>query len=172
MRAFLIAALALTAPAAHAEPTKWGSVYTSVAPADCIEISKTPENGEGDFYEAECTSYGGYRLRISGGDLRYQPVLSYGGQEIQFALAETFHDMGAPKVEWLYSASRAEDGTGILEWRALIFRQSVADPDGGQKDRSLLYVVRLNGPQTCLIGSAATNEAARDLAQDPQTPCR
>jgi hypothetical protein len=140
-------------------------VYTSVA------ANESNDKAEIDFSEAECASYGGYRLRIGGGDLRYHPDLQFGDAPIELSLPGSFHDMGGEKVEWLYSATRAEDGSGALTWRALIFRLNVDDAETG-KSRSVLYVVRLNGAQTCLIGSAATNEAARDLARDPQAPCR
>jgi hypothetical protein len=171
MRAFILAALLMGGAAAEAASAKWGSVYTGVAPKDCIEIAKTAENAEGDFYEAECTSYGGYRLRIAGSDLRFQPNLQFGGEPISLGLPGSFHDMGSDYAEWLYSASREADGSGALEWRALIFRLKVSNPEGG-KDRSVLYVVRLNGPRSCLLGEASSNDEARALGQDPNASCR
>jgi hypothetical protein len=171
MRAFIAAALLTAGAAAEAAPAKWASVYTGVAPKDCIEIAKTAENTEGDFYEAECPSYGGYRLRLSGGDLRYHPELQFGGEPIQLSMPGSFHDMASENVEWIYSAAREKDGSGELEWRALIFRLKVSNPEGGQ-DRSVLYVVRLNGAKSCLLGMASTNEEARSLAQDQNAACQ
>ncbi|MFZ1107251.1 MAG: hypothetical protein WAN43_02735 [Rhodomicrobium sp.] len=171
MRAFILAALLMSGAAAEGAPAKWGSVYTGVAPKDCIEIAKTGENTEGDFYEAECASYGGYRLRIGGSDLRYHPNLQFGGEPIQMSLPGSFHDMGSDYAEWLYSASREADGGGALEWRALIFRLKVSNPEGGT-DRSVLYVVRLNGPRSCLLGEASSNDEARALGQNLDAPCQ
>jgi hypothetical protein len=171
MKALLIAALLMGGAAAEAAPAKWGSVYTSVAPKDCIEIAKTPENAEGDIYEAECASYGGYRLRIGGGDLRYHPTLQFGGAPIHLGLSGSFHDMGSENVEWHYSATREPDGGGALEWRGFIFRLKVSNPEGG-KDKSVLYVVRLDGARSCLLGTAATNDEARALAQNLDASCQ
>jgi hypothetical protein len=171
MKAFLFGALLLAGAPVHAEPLTWGSVFTSVAAKECVEISKSNSNAEIDMSEAECVSYGGYRLRIGGGDLRYHPDLQFGGAPIELSLPGSFHDMGGEKVEWLYSATRAGDGSGALDWRALIFRLNVDDTDTG-KSRSVLYVVRLNGAQSCLIGSASSNDAARALAHNLNAPCQ
>jgi hypothetical protein len=171
MRAFILAALLMGGTGAWAAPAKWGIAYSDVAPRDCIEIAKTAENAEGDFYEAECASYGGYRLRIVGGDLRVHPDLQFGGEPIRLNLPGSFHDMGSGKVEWLYSATREADGSGSLEWRGLIFRLKVSNPEGGS-DRSVLYVVRLNGARSCVLGTASENDEARALAQNPDAPCQ
>jgi hypothetical protein len=171
MKAFLFGALLLAGAPVHAEPLTWGSVYTSVAAKDCVEISKSNDRAEIDFSEAECPSYGGYRLHIGGGDLRYHPDLQFGGAAIELALPGNFHDMGGEKVEWLYTATRAYDGSGTLDWRALIFRLNVDDAETGKR-RSLLYVVRLNGAKSCVIGSASSNDAARTLAHNLNAPCQ
>jgi hypothetical protein len=152
--------LLLAGAPVHAEPLTWGSVYTSVAATECVEISKSNDSAEI-----------GYRLRIGGGDLRYHPDLQFGGTPIELSVPGSFHDMGGERVEWLYISTRSGDGSGSLDWRAPIFRLNVDDTGTG-KSRSVLYVVRLNGAQSCLIGSASTNDAARTLAHNLNAPCQ
>lgn len=138
-----------------------GSVYTNVK-ADCLDVSVPTDKAEIDFYDASCKSYGGFDLRISGGDIRYSPRLSFGATEINLINPYSFHDLGSDKIEWVYSLTRDEQGAGTLVWKGLIYRLNVQNNET-MKDESLLYVVRLDGENSCSIGTAKTNEEARNL---------
>jgi hypothetical protein len=66
-------------------------------------------------------------------------------------------------------------GASVVEWRrnaagepsALIFRVVAQDRKDAGRSVSRLLVVRLDPPGPCLLGRAATNEAARALADGP-----
>ncbi len=139
-----------------------GSVYTNIK-EDCLDVSVPTELAPIDFYDAACKSFGGYNLTISGGDIRYSPRLSFGAKEIALINPYSFHDLGSDKIEWVYNLSRDSEGSGTLVWKALIYRLNVQNNEA-MKDESILYVVRLDGENTCSLGTAKTNEEARDLA--------
>ncbi|WP_413287717.1 hypothetical protein [Bdellovibrio sp. HCB337] len=146
------------------------SVYTDLS-KDCIEISSATDKAPIDFYEADCKSFGGYRLKIEGGDLRYHPSLSFGNKEIEIAIPMSFHDTGSTKIEWVYQLEQNEEGLGKLVWKGLIFRLNHATPDG-ESDISNLYAVRLDGDKSCLIGTTQDNIKARDLVYNSKPGCK
>lgn len=150
--------------------TETRSIYTDLK-NDCIVVSLPTELAPIDFYESECKAFGGFALKESGGDLRYGPELSYGGQEIDLQRPPAFHGMGSQKIEWVYDLTRDEEGLGKLNFKALIYRLSVANPDGLSADTSVLYVVKLDGKKSCVIGTAKTNEEARKLANNKSAKC-
>ncbi|MFS4457567.1 hypothetical protein [Bdellovibrio sp. HCB2-146] len=142
---------------------------------DCVVVSSATENAPIDFFESECRSFGGYQLSIKGSDLRYSPRLSYLGREIELLRPMSFHDMNDSQIEWIYSLEVDEEGSGQIEWRGLIYQLSVADNDEEDEnsigDRPVYYAVRLQGEQTCVIGTVVSAEEARVLIADPATPC-
>lgn len=160
----------LVSLSAHAK-TQTGSVYTDIK-ADCITVSNATEKAPIDFFTSECKAFAGFTLKISGGDLRYGPELKFEGAEIDLQRPGRFHDMASQKVEWVYDLTQDEEGSGSLAFKALIYRLSVSDATGdASRDQALLYVVRLNGKKSCVIGTAQTNEAARKLADSKSAAC-
>jgi hypothetical protein len=165
--AFLSSLVCLLSVSAFAE-TK--SVYTDMK-TDCIVVSSATDKAPIDFFESECKSYGGYSLKENGGDLRYGPELSFNGTQIDLQRPGHFHNLGSEKIEWVYDLARDEEGSGKLNFKALIYRLSVANEDPDLKDSSVLYVVRLDKQKSCIIGTAKTNEAARELANNKTAKC-
>lgn len=164
----LVCLLSVSALAGTKTETK--SVYTDMK-KDCIVVSSATDKAPIDFYDSECKAYAGFVLKESGGDLRYGPELSFNGKQIDLQRPGHFHNLGSEKIEWVYDISRDEEGSGELKFKALIYRLSVANEDPDKKDSSVLYVVRLDGEKSCVIGTAKTNEAARDLANDKSAKC-
>lgn len=170
MKFTLIALLTLIS--ANTNASEWKSIYTDLS-KDCVEISVATEQAPIDFYEAECKAFGGFQLKIAGSDIRYSPRLSFGETEVELNRPMSFHDMGSDKIEWMYEISRDEEGSGNMEWKGLIYRLSVADPEFPERgDASILYVTRLNGAKSCHLGKVRTNEAARKLVMDPKAACK
>ncbi|MFM6929065.1 MAG: hypothetical protein ACKOX6_11415 [Bdellovibrio sp.] len=167
--AFLLTLSAISLNAL-AQNKQTASNYTDMK-ADCIVVSQSTDESPIDFYSSECKSFGGYTLKESGGDLRYGPELSYKDTEIDMQRPGTFHNLGSQKIEWVYDITRGEEGDGEINFKALIYRLSVADINPTKKDKSTLYVVRLNKEKSCLIGTASSNEAARKLANDSSAKC-
>lgn len=147
-----------------------GSVYTDLD-KDCVVVSAATDQSPIDFYTAECKAFGGYRLTIEGGDLRYHPTLSFGDKQIDIPTPMGFHDVASKKIEWVYNRNVNKDGVGTLEWKALIYRLSQATEDG-EKDTQMLYVVRLDGAQTCLVGTTQSNTKAREMAANSKPGCK
>lgn len=167
--AVLLAASFVSAYAFAGQKT-WESVYIDIND-NCATIALANEKAEIDFAKRECASFGGYRMFILGADLRYSPSLEYKGKPV-FDLSEfRFHDMGANKVEWVYLRDSEADGNGQIAWKGFIFRLSVAS-DSGEKDDSILYVLRLDGAKTCLLGKVKTNEEAHKLVQNLNARCQ
>lgn len=163
--------ISLASVAAFADSkTETKSVYTDLK-TDCIVTSSATDLAPIDFFESECKAFGGFVLKENGGDLRYGPELSFSGKEIDLQRPGRFHNMGSQKIEWVYDVTRDEEGSGELKFKALIFRLSVADEDPDKKDKSVLYVVRLNSEKSCVIGTVSTNEQARALANDAAAKC-
>lgn len=176
MKSLLISLLLLIGTYAQA---KIGSVYTSVEPQDCVTIngSELLAEPEIDFYEGECAAFGGYRVYISGGDIRYSLDLSYQGQSIDTIKLASFHDMGSAKIEWRYE--RKGDGfDNTLEYTALIYRLNYTTytENGEPTDKDMLVVVRLDQQNSCVIGTieqqANMNEKARQLADNKSASCQ
>lgn len=152
--------------------TEWNSIYTDLK-TDCVEISSATEEAPIDFYEAECKSFGGFQLKIQGSDLRYSPNLNFGDKEIELNRPMSFHDLGSDKIEWMFQKTVDNEGVGKIEWRGLIYRLSVADPEFPERgDASILYVTRLDGVKSCHLGKVRTNEEARKLVMDPKAQCK
>jgi hypothetical protein len=164
-----LAALA-SAPALAASKTEWKSVYTNTK-TDCVVVAASNDRAEIDFSDSECKAFGGYVLRIDGGDLRYGPSLSYNGQALEIGRPGAFHDPAGDKVEWIYRKTTEADGNGNVEWKGFVYRLSVSDPDG-QSSHQELIAVRLDGEKTCSLGTVKNNEAARKLVQDSRAACK
>ncbi|MCO5144304.1 MAG: hypothetical protein M9962_14545 [Oligoflexia bacterium] len=149
--------------------TTWNSVYTDIE-KDCITISESNDQADIDFYEAECKSFGGYQLKISGGDLRYAPTLTYKGKDLSMGRPWAFHDLGSTKVEWMYTLKKEADGSGSLDWKGFIYRLYV-DKGESTGDLGILFAVRLDGTKSCFLGNPKTNEAARELIKNKSAKC-
>lgn len=170
MKNLILGALGVVLPTVVFAQTKTSSVYTDLK-KDCIVVSDATDAAPIDFYTSECKAFGGFTLKESGGDLRYGPELSFEGQEINLQRPPNFHQMGSQKIEWVYDLIRGEEGDGTLKFKALIYRLSIADVEPDRPDQSVLYVIRLNGKKSCLIGTSKTNEGARQLANNKSAPC-
>jgi hypothetical protein len=168
MKTILLAALLLS-PSAFAAQVEWKSVYTDLK-KDCVVVSSANDQAEIDFFEAECKSFGGYRLMHSGGDIRYAPVLSFNGVELEIGRPFSFHDTASDKVEWIYRHTTESDGGGQIEWKGFVYRLSVASAEG-ISDQNVLFAVRLDGENSCLLGKPKTNAEARALVQNLNAPC-
>jgi hypothetical protein len=155
---------------AQAAPATWGSTYTDLK-ADCVIVSQATDKAPIDFFSSECKSFGGYRLQETGSDLRYGPALSLNGNDLEIGRPGSFHEMDSTKVEWMYTVSRDEEGSGEIEWKGFIYRLSV-DNSEGTGSSSNLFVVRLDGEKTCFLGNAKTNEAARALVKNAKATCQ
>lgn len=165
----LALALFASAPSAFAGKSEWKSVYTDLK-NDCVVFSSSNDKAEIDFYASDCKAFGGYRLQVSGGDIRYAPVLSFNGADIDMGRPGAFHDLGSEKVEWLAQITSEADGDGQIAWKGFIYRLNVSQPDGMKSD-SILYAVRLDGEKSCLLGNPKSNEAARALVKNLSAPC-
>lgn len=165
----ILATILSSVPAFAADTVKWGSVYTNLK-KECVEFASATEKAPIDFYSADCKSFGGYRLQWSGGDIRYAPTLSFNGQDLDMGRPGAFHDLGSDNVEWMYKTIRNEEGIGEIEWKGFVYRLSVANENGdGNKD--ILYAVRLDGANSCFLGSPKNNEEARALVKNAAAPC-
>jgi hypothetical protein len=165
----ILAALATSASAFAADTVKWGSVYTNLK-KECVVFAEATEKAPIDFYSADCKSFGGYRLQWSGGDIRYAPVLSFNGEDLDMGRPGAFHDLGSDNVEWMYKTVQNEEGIGEIEWKGFIYRLSVAN-ENGDGSTKILYAVRLDGAKSCFLGSPKTNEEARALVKNASAPC-
>jgi len=169
----MILFLMLSAPTAFAASA---SRYTSVAPKDCrtIESSELVKNPEIDYYTGHCPGFDGYTVVISGGDLRYSLGLIYRGRNLNFTRIGSFHEMGSTKIEW---RGPVDSNGGVRRFNSLIYRLSIQafDDQPGPRNFTRLFVVRLNGTRSCLIGtvepSATMNAEARAIADDLSRPC-
>ena len=170
MKLFLIA-IATLAPVLSQAATKaeWKSVYTDTA-KDCVVVSASTERAPIDFSSSECKSFGGYRLLLDGGDLRYGPSLSFGGESLEIGRPGAFHDPSGTKWEWMYRHEIDEEGSGTVEWKGFIYRLSVSNEEGTGSTNQL-HVVRLDGAKTCHLGVAKTNEQARAMVKDASARC-
>ncbi len=167
----IISMTALKAFAGESQQVTIGSVFTNLT-TECVEVSAANQQSPIDFYNAECKGFGGYQLNISGGDLRYHPELTYGGQQIALKNPYSFHDVASTEVEWMYRKTNSlEDGSGSLQWIGFIYRLAEATEDG-MSDVEVVYAVRLDGADTCSIGTAATEEQARALVLSSKAHCK
>lgn len=165
----LLASIFFTTLAIAAPKVENKSVYTDIT-KECVTIQASNDKSDIDFLETECKSFGGFTLKISGGDLRYGPELSFAGKEIELERPMGFHDTGSTKIEWMYQLTSDEDGTGSIKWTGLIYRLVVSDENG--TDSSVLYSVRLDGEKSCLIGKSKDNAVARQLVLGSKADCK
>lgn len=151
--------------------TSQKSLYTDLT-KDCVAVSSATDQAPIDFYEAECKAFGGYRLTITGGDLRYHPELYFGDTKIEIETPMSFHDTASTNIEWAYTHTIDNEGSGTLVWKALIYRLNSVDSEDPNKNSETLYVVRLKGKMSCLLGQVKTNAEARALAYDAKAICK
>jgi hypothetical protein len=166
MKTLILTILLSLTPNAFAETN---SVYTDLK-ADCIVVSQATDEAPIDFFTSECKAYGGYTLKESGGDLRYGPELIFNGKEINLQRPLSFHQLASRKIEWAYDLTRDNEGSGTINFKALIYRIS-EDTDHKGKSATFLHVIRLKGEDSCLIGKVKTNQQARDLANNTDAEC-
>lgn len=168
MKAFILFAIVAISAVAQA---KSESVYTSIDVDDCKVISAAwlEKEPEIDHYTGHCAGKDGYTVVISGGDERYDLSLIYQGAEVNLTNIDGFHDLAGLKVEW---HSEISQGTKS-PFHSLIYRMSESDDNGDATET--LYVVRLKGAQSCVVGkvaqSANMNKKARAIADDLSLPC-
>ncbi len=149
------------------------SLYTSLREADCTTLrgEAAAPYAKRDLGVQRCPAPAGWRVFLVSSD------------------ANTWIDLTGPGVAWsaerpiVYDAPIGNfPSVGVpatLEWRrdgrgrliALIFRVTAQDREKLQARRSMLYVVRLQAANACVIGRLATNLAARRLADSSQQ-CR
>lgn len=152
------------------------SVYTSVAYADCkvIKDSNLEPEPEIDYYTGHCAGKAGYTVVVSGGDIRYSISLIYQNNEINLTNIGAFHDVGSSKVEWRGPVGK---NGKIKSYNSLIYRLNIThyNEDDTMTNDDEMFVVRLNGAKSCLIGrvplSQNMNEQARAIADDLSKPC-
>lgn len=175
MNAWMVVKLLLVGLLSVSAGAESRSIYTSVESKDCLVIDSSQwyKEPEIDFYRAECPSYGGYRVEVSGGDVRYNVKLRYGDTLFRLMALSTFHDLGSKKVEWRYVIEALQDAQKQVRFTALIYRLSFQAQD--DTDREALVVVRLNQEKTCVIGvveqTKDMNGLARSIADDPTRAC-
>ena len=171
----LILLTSLLLPLSSFAESKSSSIYTSVAVKDCktIESSENEAEPEIDYYTGHCEGKNGYTVQISGGDIRYSLSLIYGGEQVEFTRIGAFHDMGSDKVEWRGKVNK--DGS-VTKFHSLIYRLNIHGyGENYDESRDSLFVVRLNGKKSCLIGqveqSKNMNAEARKIADDMSKKC-
>ena len=147
------------------------SLYTDLT-KDCVTVSTATQEAPIDFYEAECKAFGGYRLTITGGDLRYHPELYFGDKKIEIETPMSFHDTASTKIEWVFNHSIDKEGAGKLEWKGLIYRLNYTDSEDPNKNTDMLFVVRLDGAKSCLIGTTQSNVKAREMVSSSKPDCK
>ncbi|MEZ4815275.1 MAG: hypothetical protein R3A80_08745 [Bdellovibrionota bacterium] len=144
-------------------------VYTSIKQSNCVVASSSElvEDAEIDFLKMSCPALGGYEVEISGGDIRYDLKLHYQGENIALPYVGAFHDMGSEVIEWRYSRVDTNEVFGkSIKYQALIYRinSDWTQEDGTLKNVSTLYVVRLDGKNSCAVAALSTlNNPGGDL---------
>lgn len=156
--------------AGNAQTTR-NSLYTDLK-NDCVTVSSATDQAPIDFYEAECKAFGGFRLTITGGDLRYHPELYFGNTKIEIETPMSFHDTASTKIEWVYNHTIDNEGAGKLEWKGLIYRLNQVDSENPEKNTDVLYVVRLDGAKSCLVGTTQSNVKAREMVSNSKPGCK
>jgi hypothetical protein len=146
------------------------STYTSIRSEDCTAppAAVAKDFAARDLGVEECPAPEGWRLLFVASDANSWIELRRDGlawSAEQAVVYENpiglFPNIGdAPVVEWRLDAGGRPT--------ALIFRVTAQDPNDVEAAVSRLFVVRLEEDQACLLGRAATNDAARTLADSPQ----
>jgi hypothetical protein len=145
------------------------SVYTSTRTSDC-RAQKVSDDHGGD-YVGRCRGVGGYKVDLIEGDLRQTlNIINPVGKMSRLDL-NTFYGSFSyigEKLEW-----RTKKGSPV----ALISRYYIADHEGGNKSKSLLFVTKISPAKSCVVDivDAVTgqNEKARELADAAaDKPCK
>ncbi len=173
MKLKILSLLLISSQAFGANNTDIQSVYTSIEDADCKTIKVATETDPIDFYTGECVGLDGYSVLVTGGDLRYSIELKVDEKTVELTHLGAFHSPGSDKIEW-----RGPVKNGEVQPYALIFRLNI-DDSFDQNDLPVgtdsLFVVRLDGAQSCVIGvvrqQSEMNNKARAIADDIKLPC-
>lgn len=156
------------------------SVYTNIDYKSCVTVDSSELHSEPeiDFYTGECPALGGYRVTISGGDIRYSLKLNYNGVEIPTVRPGGFHDLPSSKIEWRYERVGSWGNYGV-NYKALIYRLNATvdydDSTGNPISEDMLVVVRLKREKSCVVGivkqQADMNKKARKIADNMNASC-
>ncbi len=145
------------------------SVYTSTKTSACRTIKSNPN--EGGSYEGECAGVGGYKVRLSEGDIRQTLDIITPAKkkfELNFWGFYTGFSSIGEKIEW-----RTKGGVPV----ALIARFNVAGSEDSSKSVSYLMVSKIGKASSCVtdvvLPGANQNVRARELADEASTkPCK
>lgn len=170
--------LAMTIQAKTSAKIIYGSDYT-VANYDNKKTCKaiTPKtNIPEDSFESNCQGLGGYKINISGMDLRSMLTLKYGKTLVAY---NTLPPSGfGEKVEWRYHLVN-----GKKQYHGLIHRfytqkydEKKAEWLPQDQDEQSLVVMKLAKEKSCIVGiipaSKTMNEQARKLSDNLNAPCK
>lgn len=146
------------------------SLYTSLATKDCRTI-ESDETGAG-WYLGECKGVGGFKLRLSEGDIRQSiTVVAPNGTEsdLQFGRISSGFSSVGEKAEWRMKGKKPV---------AVILRFIYSyDPEDSSRTRSELVVAKISGSKACItdvVGPAKSqNVIARQRADTAANrPCK
>lgn len=166
MKLILFTILILTATVVSFAQNK--SVYTSTRTDACRTIQSNPD--EGGSYVGECRGVGGYKVRLSEGDIRQTlDVITPARKKFElnfWGFYGGFSSIGE-RIEW-----RTKSGVPV----ALIARFTVSDAEDSSKTKSYLMVSKIGKTFSCVTDivkpQAGQNEEARKLADAASTkPC-
>lgn len=164
---FFIASLLLVI---SAQAQKLQSVYTTLDDKRCKTLESTPD--EGGSYLGECPGTGGYKLRVSEGDLRQTVSIVAPNKKIYPLDFGTFFggfSAVQQNAEW-----RIKGKTPV----ALIIRFNVSEnPEDSSKTTSYLIVSKITKNATCVVEmfkpSKSQNILARQSADSAASkPCK
>lgn len=166
----IVTTISILFVAAFAVHAQYSSVYTSLSTKACKEIRLNLDDGE--EYEGACPGVGGYRLRLTEGDLRQSiDVMTPRKKRIPLAfwnITAAFNYVGQ-KAEW-----RLKGKTPM----ALIVRLTAnKDPENIDKTSSMLVVSKVSATGACVTDVVEPvtkqNEIARKLADEAtKKPCK
>lgn len=143
------------------------SVYSSLEEGSCViaDAASLHKDPEIDFLVSECPGFGGYQLKVAGGDLRYPLSLVFHGKEIELTRIHSFHSVASPRVEWVFERISEEP---LVRYKALIHRIRLEQDNN--KDGDILIVTKLNKEDSCPVAvikaSQSMNEEARSIAEN------
>jgi len=147
------------------------SHHTSVDPKDCVvaESSELDKEHEIDHKASECPGLGGYRIFVAGGDVRYSITLGFGQKQMELTKVGAFHDVGSKKIEWVYERPQRKDDEfsediAQVKYLALIHRISFPKQPDDDKWTSRLYVTKLAGENSCVVGVVEASDKMNDKA--------
>lgn len=145
------------------------SVYTSTKTSACRTIKSTAE-GTGS-YIGECAGVGGYKVRLSEGDIRQTlDIITPARKKFELNFWGFYGGFSAigEKIEW-----RTKAGVPV----ALIARFTVANAEDPTKSISYLMVSKISRTESCVtdvvMPQADQNLEARKLADAASSkPCK